>query len=72
MKTTVEIDDAVFKRLCQLTKTQKKGEAIRTAVDGYLKNESKKRLLELCGSGIIADDYDYKAWRRQEHTIRVK
>ena len=72
MKTTVDVDDAVFKRLCAVTKTRKKGDAIRMAINGYLREETKKRLLALCGSGVIADDYDYKAWRWQEHTIYAK
>ena len=72
MKTTIDIDDEVFKRLCLATKTQKKGDAIRMAVDGFLREETKKALIGLRSSGLIADDYDYKAWRKQERKFRVK
>ncbi len=72
MKTTIDIDNDIFKRLCAVTKTQKKGDAIRMAVDGFLREETKKALLALRSSGVIADDYDHKAWRKQERKFRVK
>ena len=67
MKTSIDIDDQLFEQLCRLTKTHKKGQAIRMAVESYVKQHTGQALIELLEKGDIFDkDYDYKAWRRKD------
>ncbi len=65
MKTTIDIDDRLFACLCEATKTTKKGEAIRMAVEEYVARRNNEELIQLLGQGkLFEPDYDYKAWRR--------
>ena len=64
MKTTIEIDDQTLRRLCEVVGTKKKGEAIRQAVDMFLRENTKRGLLALMGSQVLDDTYDVRAMRK--------
>jgi len=58
MRTTLVVDDALFPELMSLTRAHTKTEAVRVALEGYLKDRRKQALLALRGKLDLAGDLD--------------
>ena len=61
MKTTIDLDDKLFKKLCSYARTDQKGKAIRTAIEFFVQQQATNGLLDLQGN---VDIVDYKEIRR--------
>lgn len=49
MRTTIIIDDVKLDHLMALTGSRKKSEAINRAIDYFIENQAKQKLLDLRG-----------------------
>lgn len=49
MRTTIIIDDVKIDHLMALTGSRKKSEAINRAIDYFIENQAKQKLLDLRG-----------------------
>ncbi len=60
MRTNIEIDDKLLARYMKVTKTATKKDAVHLALSEDLKRRTRtnKKILELLGSNLIAEDYD--------------
>jgi metal-responsive CopG/Arc/MetJ family transcriptional regulator len=64
MRTTVNLDDKIFKELMQITATTSRSKAIQTAVSEYIDLKRKKQLLAMRGKLDITDNW--QELRQQE------
>ncbi len=69
MRTNIDIDDKLIASVMKATKTKTKKEAVQLSLEETLKRHTRPNLLDLMGSDLIADDYDYKAARTNGHTV---
>ena len=67
MRTSIIIDDDLISRALSVSGFKTKKEVIKVAIEEFVeKRETKKEpknFLELFGTNIIDEDYDYKATR---------
>lgn len=57
MRTTLNVDDDVFRELMALTRAKTKTEAVRVALTDYVRFKRKEGLLALRGRLEIAEDW---------------
>jgi len=57
MRTTLNVDDDVFRELMAITRAKTKTEAVRVALTEYVRLKRKTNLLALRGNLEIADDW---------------
>jgi Arc/MetJ family transcription regulator len=57
MRTTLNVDDDVFRELMAITRAKTKTEAVRVALTEYVRLKRKTNLLALRGRLEIADDW---------------
>ena len=62
MRTTIAIDEALIEELMRLESGVSRSEAIRGAVEDYLRRKRIDQFMSLAGSGLV--DLD---WRETEH-----
>lgn len=58
MRTTLVVDDSLFPELLATTRAATKTEAVRIALEGYLRERKKQALLALRGRLDLAGDLD--------------
>ena len=58
MRTTVNIDDTLFQDVLSLTRAKSKTEAIRTALQEYLRMKRKEKILAMRGRLDINSDWE--------------
>lgn len=66
MRTTLTIDDSIFQQLMQFSGKANAVEAVRLAIDAYLRQARKEKALALRGKVDIQDDW--RALRGRELT----
>ncbi len=64
MRTTLNIDDVLFRDLLDITQARTKTEAVRTALKEYLRMKRKEKVLAMRGQLDIADNW--QELRRRE------
>lgn len=64
MRTTINIDDNLFRDLMSATQSKSKTEAVKTAIIEYLRLKRKERVLSMRGKLDIDDGW--KDLRQQE------
>jgi len=57
MRTTLNVDDQLFDELMRVTQAKTKTEAVRVALNEYLRLKRKQQLLALRGRLDIADNW---------------
>ena len=57
MRTTLNIDDYLFRDLLNVTKAKTKTEAVRMALTEYLRMKRKEKVLAMRGKIDIKDDW---------------
>lgn len=57
MRTTIQIDDEVFTDLMKITRASTKTEAVRIALNDYIRMRRKQQLLSLRGSLDLSDNW---------------
>lgn len=57
MRTTIQIDDDTFADLMRLTKASTKAEAVRIALNEYIRMRRKQQLLSLRGNLELSDNW---------------
>jgi hypothetical protein len=57
MRTTLNVDDQLFDELMRVTQAKTKTEAVRVALNEYLRLKRKQQLLTLRGRLDIADNW---------------
>jgi Arc/MetJ family transcription regulator len=57
MRTTIQIDDEVFTDLMRITRASTKTEAVRIALNEYIRMRRKQQLLSLRGSLDLSDNW---------------
>ena len=63
MRTTLNVDDDVFRELMAITRAKTKTEAVRVALTEYVRLKRKTNLLALRGRLEIADDWrELRTW----------
>jgi len=68
MRTTLNVDDDVFRELMALTRAKTKTEAVRVALTDYVRFKRKESLLALRGRLEITDDWRELRARDVERT----
>lgn len=58
MRTTLNIDDAVLDRVMHYTETSNRSEAVRTALQAYIRQQELREILAMRGTMEFADDLD--------------
>jgi Arc/MetJ family transcription regulator len=58
MRTTLVVDDALFPELMSVTRAHTKTEAVRVALEGFLKDRRTQALLALRGKLDLQGDLD--------------
>ena len=64
MRTTINVEDEIFKDIMRLTEAKTKTEAVNKALAEYVRFRKKQDLLSL--SGKIKIDEDYRKLRERE------
>jgi metal-responsive CopG/Arc/MetJ family transcriptional regulator len=64
MRTTIAIDEALIEELMRVEGEVSRSEAIRRAVEDYLRRKRVEEFMSLGGSGLV--DLDWRAAERQE------
>jgi len=64
MRTTIAIDEALIEELMRVEGEVSRSEAIRRAVEDYLKRKRIDEFMSLAGSGLV--DQDWREAERQE------
>ncbi|MEE9494235.1 MAG: type II toxin-antitoxin system VapB family antitoxin [Gammaproteobacteria bacterium] len=67
MRTTLNIDDNILSEIMHITGKTNRSEAIRIALQSYLKQQQKKTLLALRGEVDILDN-----WRELRELEKAK
>ena len=57
MRTTIQIDDEIFTDLMSLTQASTKTEAVRIALNDYIRMRRKQKLLSLRGNLDLSDNW---------------
>lgn len=57
MRTTIHIDDEIFTDLMRMTKASTKTEAVRIALNDYIRMRRKQKLLSLRGNLDLSDNW---------------
>jgi Arc/MetJ family transcription regulator len=61
MRTTISVDDQTFETLMQLTGTTNKSEAVKLAIDEFIRRERLKRFRALRGKVDIMSNEEIEA-----------
>jgi metal-responsive CopG/Arc/MetJ family transcriptional regulator len=64
MRTTIAIDEALVQELMRFESGVSRSEAIRRAVEDYLRRKRIDQFMSLAGSGLV--DLDWRETERQE------
>jgi Arc/MetJ family transcription regulator len=65
MATNLALDDRLIKEAVKLGEHKTKREAVNTALEEYIKQKKRMRILDLMGTIDFRPDWDYKADRRR-------
>lgn len=57
MRTTLNIDDNIMKKVMSYTGQKNRSEAVRRALSSFINEQKKKQILELRGQVDIEDDW---------------
>ena len=57
MRTTLNIDDNIMDKVMFYTDQKNRSEAVRQALSSFIKEQKKKKILELRGQVEIEDDW---------------
>ena len=63
MRTNIVIDDDLLAEALKYTDLKTKKDVVNLALQELVANHKKRSLLELKGSALIAEEYDYKKLR---------
>jgi Arc/MetJ family transcription regulator len=58
MRTTITVDDELFAELMELSGAETKTEAVRGAIEEYVRQRRKRRLIALRGDVDVDDNID--------------
>ena len=58
MRTTVNIDDDIMKKVMSYTGQESRSKAVRLALASYVREQKKKKLLALRGQVNIENDWE--------------
>lgn len=64
MRTTIVIDEDLIEELMRLEKSSSRSEAIRAAVEEYVRRRRMDEFMSLAGSGLI--DLDWRQVEQEE------
>jgi Arc/MetJ family transcription regulator len=64
MSTHLDLDDKLIEEAKKIGRHKTKMEAVTAALNEYIKNQRRMRILELAGSIDFDPKYDYKAERK--------
>jgi Arc/MetJ family transcription regulator len=62
-RTNIVLDDPIVEEAMRLSGLGTKREVVNAALVEYVETRTRKNLLDLFGSGLVDDDYDYKSAR---------
>lgn len=65
MRTNIVLDDRLVKEAMRLSKARTKREVVDRALREFVSRSKQRNFLALIGEGLIAQDYDVRAVRRQ-------
>ena len=68
MRTNIVIDDDLLAEALKYTDLKTKKDVVNLALQELVANHKKRSLLELKGSALIAEEYDYKKLRENTCT----
>ena len=63
MRTSIVIDDVLLAEALKYTNLKTKKDVVNLALQELVANHKKRSLLELKGSDLLAEEYDYKKLR---------
>ena len=63
VRINIVLDEKLVKEAMKLANVKTKGEAVDIALRRYVHVGKQRRLLDLCGTGGVRKDYDYKQAR---------
>jgi len=63
MRTNIVIDDTLLAEALKYTDLKTKKDVVNLALQELVANHKKRSLLELKGSALLAEEYDYKKLR---------
>ncbi len=64
MRTNIEIDDKLITKAMKVGKIETKKAVVEKALQEFVSKRTRRNLLDLMGSDLLAPDYDYKASRQ--------
>lgn len=65
MRTNIEIDDTLVKEAFKYSEVRTKKDLIDLSLKEFIANRKRKDISELKGKIRFADEYDYKAMRKE-------
>lgn len=65
MRTNIVLDDAIVKQAFRYATVKTKRELVDLALREFVAAQKRNNLSDLFGSGLIREDYDYKALRER-------
>ena len=68
MRTNIVIDDTLLAEALKYTDLKTKKDVVNLALQELVDNHKKRSLLELKGSALLAEEYDYKKLRDNKCT----
>ncbi|GHS90597.1 hypothetical protein AGMMS49957_16940 [Synergistales bacterium] len=71
MRTNIVIDDGIMAKTIAVSGIKTKRELVETAIVEFIRSRERKNLLDLFGSNLIAEDYDYKSLRYGSHDTKI-
>lgn len=69
MRTNIELNDSLVKEAFKYAEVKTKKELIDLSLKEFITNRKRMDLSEIKGKIRFADDYDYKAARRNNHDL---
>ena len=66
MATNLALDDRLIEAARRVGRHRTKKEAVTAALEEYVRQRRRLRVLDLFGTVEFDDDYDYKAERRRQ------
>ena len=64
MRTNLVLDDELVRRAMDISGIKTKREIVHVALQNYVDVRSRMNLLEIKGSSLLDENYDYKELRR--------
>ncbi len=66
MRTNIVINDELMRKALEVSGLKTKKEVVHEALGEYVRQRTRKDLMDLRGKVMFVKDYDYKAGRREK------